>query len=86
MELVANPAANQPSSQIATSGWTFEDADFDPGDDLTSTFAAEAIKAGTIAFAGSDGSIVTVDALAVEHENGTHGTHDCGFFGTASQS
>jgi len=86
MQLVANPAANQPSSQIATTGWTFEDIDFDPGDALTTTFAGEAIKAGTIAFSGSDGSVVTVNALAIEHANGIHGTDDCGFFGTASQS
>src|SRR4051794_933061 len=86
MQLIANPAANQANSQIATSNLPFEDIDFDPGDDLTTTFAGEAMRSITIAFAGSDGSVVTVDALAIEHENGTHGTHDCGFFGTASQS
>jgi len=85
MELVANPAANQPNSHIATTGWTFEDVDFDPGDDVTATFAGEAIRAGTIAFAGSGGSNVTVNALAIEHANGIRGTtDDCGFFGTAS--
>jgi len=85
MELVGNPAANQPNSHIATTGWPFEDVDFDPGDDVTATFAGEAIRAGTIAFAGSGGSNVTVNALAIEHANGIRGTtDDCGFFGTAS--
>src|SRR3954470_216003 len=44
MQLVANPAANQANSQIATSNLPFEDIDFDPGDDLTTTFAAEAMR------------------------------------------
>jgi hypothetical protein len=84
MELVANPAANQANSHISTNGWTFEDLDFDPGADLTASFAGEAIRTGTIAFAGSNGSIVTVNALAIEHANGIRGTtDDCGFFGTA---
>jgi hypothetical protein len=85
MELVANPAPDQPNSQLATTGWTFEDVDFDPGDDVTQLFAGEAIRAGTIAFTGSKGSIVTVNALAIEHANGIHGTDDCGFFGTAAE-
>jgi hypothetical protein len=84
MELVANPAANQPNSHIATTGWTFEEVDFDPGDNVTATFGAE-IRSGTIAFAGSGGSNVTINALAIEHANGIRGTtDDCGFFGTAS--
>jgi hypothetical protein len=87
MELVWNPAADQPNSQISSTGWTaaFEDIDFDPGANLTATFAGEAIRAGTIAFTGSKGSIVTVNALAIEHANGIHGTDDCGFFGTAAE-
>jgi hypothetical protein len=86
MELVANPAADQPNSQIATNGWpSFDDADFDPGDDLSTTFVGEAIRSGTIAFTGSKGSVVTMNVLAIEHENGIHGTNDCGFFGTAAE-
>ncbi len=85
MELVANPSANQPHSQFATDNWPWEDIDFNAGDDVTATFAGEAIRSGTVAFAGSDGSIVTVDALAIEHANGIrNSTDDCGFFGTAS--
>jgi len=84
LELVANPAADQPNSQMATAGFTFEDIDFDPGDNETATFAGEAIRAGTIVFAGSDGANVSVRALVVEHANGVRGTtNDCGFFGTA---
>ena len=80
-----NPSANQPHSQFATDNWPWEDIDFDAGDDVTATFAGEAIRSGTVAFAGSDGSIVTVNALAIEHANGIRdSTDDCGFFGTAS--
>jgi hypothetical protein len=89
LELVANPAADQPNSHIAATGngWetAFNDVDFDPGADATATFAGEANSAGTIAFAGSKGSVVTVSGVAVEHTNGVRGTtDDCGFFGTAT--
>jgi hypothetical protein len=86
MELVANPAADQPNSQISSTGngWTFSDIDFDPGSNESATFAGEAISAGTIAFAGSKDTVVTVSGVAVEHANGVRGTtDDCGFFGTA---
>jgi hypothetical protein len=40
--------------------------------------------AGVIAVANPNGSVVTVQALAVEQLNGVHGTaNDCGFFGIA---
>ncbi len=57
-----------------------------PGDDVTATFAGEAIRSGTVAFAGSDGSIVTVDALGdrARERDPRNSTDDCGFFGTAS--
>jgi hypothetical protein len=45
---------------------------------------AEDDGAGVIAFAAPDGSVVTVQALAVEDLNGVRGTtDDCGFFGVA---
>jgi hypothetical protein len=91
MELVANPAANQPNSHLAWGDWTDAGAgneiDFDPGDDKTITFAGEAIRSGTVSFAGSNGSIVTVEGLAVEHANGIrNSTDDCGVFAVASAS
>jgi hypothetical protein len=40
--------------------------------------------AGVIAFAAPNGAVVTVQGLAVEEQNGVHGTtNDCGFFGIA---
>jgi hypothetical protein len=40
--------------------------------------------AGVIAFAAPNGTVVTVQALAVQEPNGVHGTtNDCGFFGIA---
>jgi hypothetical protein len=88
MELVANPAADQPNSHISATGngWTFADIDFDPGANESATFAGEAVSAGTIAFAGSKGSVVTVSGVGVEHANGVRGTtDDCGFFATAAE-
>ena len=90
LELVANPAANQPNSHLSWGLWSNglgDEIDFDPGDDATITFAAEAIRSGTVTFAGSDGSIVTVDGLAIEHANGIRNTtDDCGVFAVASLS
>ena len=90
LELVANPASNQPNSQLSWGFWSNgmgDEIDFDPGDNATITFAGEAIRAGTVAFAGSDGSIVTVEGLAVEHLNGVRNTtDDCGVFAVASVS
>jgi hypothetical protein len=87
LSLVANPAADQPNSHIAWGDWsngTADDIDFDPGDDATAVFAGEAIRSGTVSFAGSNGSIVTIEGLAVEHQNGIRGsTDDCGVFAVA---
>ena len=89
MELVASPAANQPHSQLAWGDWTDagtgNDIDFNPGENATITFAGEAIRSGTVSFAGSDGPIVTIQGIAVEHANGVHNTtDDCGVFAVAS--
>ena len=87
LQLVANPSANQANSHIAWGDWsngTADDIDFDPGDNATATFAGEAIRSGTVSFAGSNGSIVTIEGLAVEHANGIRGTtDDCGVFAVA---
>ena len=89
MQLVANPAANQAHSHLSWGTWTDagtgDDIDFNPGDNRTIIFAGEAIRSGTVSFAGSDGAIVTVEGLAVEHANGIRGTtDDCGVFAVAS--
>jgi hypothetical protein len=90
LELVANPAANQPHSQFSWGSWSDTaqgDIDFNQGDDATIVFAGEALRSGTVTFAGSGGSIVTVEGLAVEHANGIRGTtDDCGVFAVASAS
>jgi hypothetical protein len=89
LQIVANPAANQPHSHFSWGEWhdpmDREDIDFNPGDNATTVFAGEAIRSGIVSFAGSDGSIVTVEGLAVEHANGVRGTtDDCGVFAVAS--
>jgi murein DD-endopeptidase MepM/ murein hydrolase activator NlpD len=89
LELVANPAAHQPHSHLAWGDWTDAGAgnkiDFNPGENATIVFAGEAIRSGTVSFAGSDGSIVTIAGLAVEHANGIRNTtDDCGVFAVAS--
>lgn len=89
LEVRANPAAGQPNSEIFSTFTTATDIDFDPGDNFEVVPAAVlptgTDETGTVSFAGSDGSVVTVDAHVVEQDNGIRGstTDDCGFFGIA---
>jgi hypothetical protein len=81
----ANPAAA--NSEISTEvgpGTVFEnsDDDFDPGDNFVVVDNAEGV--GQTVYAASDGSVVTIDAVARQDSNGVLGTtNDCGFFGVA---
>ena len=82
LEVQANPVAA--NSEIASEFGAFSnnDSDFDPGDNVLVLDAVTA--AGQIAFAGSDGGVVTVQALPRQELNGVRGTtNDCGFFGVA---
>jgi hypothetical protein len=86
----ANPAAGLQNSEIfSTFSTTQSDPDFDPGDNVEVLQAAMAAmgadEAGTVSFAGSDGSVVTVAAHVIEQSNDVRGstTDDCGFFGIA---
>jgi hypothetical protein len=58
--------------------------DLDPAENFLVFSGATADGAGTIAYAGADGRVVTVNALVREDANGVRGTtNDCGFFGVA---
>ena len=60
---------------------TSANTDFSPNDN---TVLVNNDGLGTIVYAGSDGRVVTVQALAREQLNGVRGTtNDCGFFGVA---
>ena len=89
LRLVANTAADQPNSHLNwgtwTDGSTGNEIDFDPGENATITYAGEAFRSGTVTYAGSGGSIVTIEGLAIEHANGIrNSTDDCGVFAVAS--
>jgi hypothetical protein len=92
LEVRANPAGTLQNSEIFSTFRTptpppSSDPDFDPGANFAvvppGTTSADAV--GTIAFAGSDGAVVTVSAHVLEQDNGIRGstTDDCGFFGIA---
>jgi len=84
LEVRANPAV--PNSEIGSNfpGGLLNEADLDPGENFLVVNVATADGAGTIAFAGADGRVVTVNALVREDANGVRGTtNDCGFFGVA---
>jgi hypothetical protein len=85
LEVRANPAV--PNSEISSDfrpPVTPIDEDFDPGDDFLVVDDMATDRAGSIVFAGADGRLVTVQALAHEDPNGVRGTtNDCGFFGVA---
>jgi hypothetical protein len=88
LEMRANPTALQNSEILSTfAAAATSDNDFDPGDNFAAVpaGATPTDEAGTIIFAGSDGSVVTVDAYALEDTNNVRGstTDDCGFFGIA---
>jgi hypothetical protein len=56
--------------------------DFDPGEDFTA--ADTGGENGLIAYAGSDGRVITVTGMTVSDSNDVRGTtDDCGFFGVA---
>jgi hypothetical protein len=60
-----------------------DDADFDPGDDFL-VVNDGADGTGTISYAGADGRVVTVVAMARQDPDDVRGTtNDCGFFGVA---
>jgi hypothetical protein len=88
MEVRANPVAAA-NSEISSDfglglGFGNDNIDFDPGDN-TLVFDGGGNTSGQIAYAGSDGAIVTVEAITREDMNGVRGstTADCGFFGFA---
>jgi hypothetical protein len=74
-------------STFPTPGPMSSDPDFDAGENFAAVPAGATVtdSLGTIAFAGSDGSVVTADAHVVEQPNDIRGstTDDCGFFGIA---
>jgi hypothetical protein len=82
LEVQANPSA--PNGEFASnfSGGVTDD-DFDPGDDAAVAMNAND-EVGQAAYAGSDNTVVTIDAFAVQDMDNVRGTgQDCGFFGTA---
>ena len=84
LEVRANPAV--PNSEIGSNfpGGLLNEPDLDPGENFLVVNMGTADGAGTIAFAGADGRVVTVNALVREDANGVRGTtNDCGFFGVA---
>jgi hypothetical protein len=84
LEVRANPAL--PNSEIGSNfpGGPLNEPDLDPGENFLVVDMGTADGAGTIAFAGADGRVVTVTALVREDANGVRGTtNDCGFFGVA---
>jgi hypothetical protein len=81
LEVRGNPAAE--NSEVVTDfpAPVPSDTDFDPGDDVV---LANDDGTGLIAFASSDGAVVTVQGVALEQLNGIRGTtEDCGFFALA---
>ena len=84
LEVRANPAL--PNSEFGSNvpGGPLNEPDLDPGENFLVVDMGTADGAGTIAFAGADGRVVTVTALVREDANGVRGTtNDCGFFGVA---
>lgn len=85
LEVRANPAVQNSwiSSQFDTFGNT--NTDFDPGDNAL--VIDNESDPGQIAYVGSDGSVVTVQALPRQQMNAVRGaSDDCGFFGVAEAS
>jgi hypothetical protein len=81
IEVRANPAAANSWISSEFGAFTSNDNDFDPGDN---TLVVDGVdEPGQIAYAGSDGRVVTVQALPRQEANGVRGTNDCGFFGVA---
>jgi hypothetical protein len=87
LEVQANPVAAA-GSEISSDfglgvGFGNDDTNFSPGDN-TLVFDGGGNTSGQIGYAGSDGSIVTVEAITRQDMNGVRGsTADCGFFGFA---
>jgi hypothetical protein len=84
LEVRANPAV--PNSEIGSNfpPVPLNEPDLDPGENFLVVSMGTADGSGTIAFAGADGRVVTINALVREDPNGVRGTaNDCGFFGVA---
>ena len=84
LEVRANPAV--PNSEIGSNfpPVPLNEVDLDPGENFLVVNMGTADVSGTIAFAGADGRVVTINALVREDPNGVRGTaNDCGFFGVA---
>ena len=84
LEVRANPAV--PNSEIGSNfpPVPLNEVDLDPGENFLVVNMGTADGSGTIAFAGADGGVVTINALVREDPNGVRGTaNDCGFFGVA---
>jgi hypothetical protein len=85
LEVRANPAV--PNSEISSDfrpPAAPTDEDFDPGDNFLVVDDMTTDRVGSIVFAGADGRVVTLQALAQEDLDGVRGTtNDCGFFGVA---
>jgi hypothetical protein len=84
LEVRGNPTAvnSEIVAEFPSAGTpTVSDPDFDPGDNVV---LADDDGGGSIAFAGADGAVVTIQAVALEQLNDIRGTtDDCGFFGVA---
>jgi hypothetical protein len=83
LQVRANPAVANSEVEAAIGVDTLTELDFDPGDNaLLATDPGNGM--GTISFAGGDGKVVTVQAVAREDANDVRGTsNDCGLFGIA---
>ena len=81
LEVRANPSVQNGEFATTFPGGANDD-DFDPGDDAL--VASSDHGNGQVSYAGSDDTIVTINAFAVEDLNDVRGTtQDCGFFGVA---
>ena len=84
----ANPTAAA-NSEISSDfglglGFSNDDIDFDPGDNAI-LFDNGGNTTGQVAYAGSNGSVVTVEAVTRQDAGDVRGTDDdCGFLGVAS--
>jgi hypothetical protein len=82
IEVQANTTVANSEISSAVGPFANNDADFDPGDNVLVVDGVDG--SGTLTYAGADGRVVTVVAMARQDANGVRGTtNDCGFFGVA---
>jgi len=83
-DLEVRASTTVPQSEVTTNALPMSPvtSDLDPGP--STLVVDQASGPAQIAFAGGDGSVVTVQAFTREQANGVQGTtNDCGFFGVA---